>query len=92
VNDDLSDYCPITCCVPQGSILGPLLFLVYINDLPAFPLYSEPRMFADDTCLTLSSNNPADLQYNLKSDLAEITIWLQANKLSLNVKKYQIFY
>ena len=90
VNGHLSDYCPITCGVPQGSILGPLLFLVYINDLPACPLYSVPRMYADDTSLTLSSNNPADLQYKLNSDLAEIKTWLQANKLSLNEKKTNI--
>ena len=44
-------------------------------------------MYADDTSLTLSSNNPADLQYKLNSDLAEIKTWLRANKLNLNVKK-----
>ena len=83
VNGHMSDYCPIICGVLQGSILGPLLFLVYINDLLACPLYSVPRMYADDTSLTLSSNDPVDLQSKLNSDLAEIQIWLQANKLSL---------
>ena len=87
VNGHMSDYSLIICGVPQGSILGPLLFLVYINDLPMCPLYSVPRMYADDTSLTLSSTDPIDLQSKLNSDLAEIQIWLQANKLSLSVKK-----
>ena len=83
----MSDYSPIRFGVPQGSILGPLLFLVYMIDLPTCPLYSVPRMYAGDTSLTLSSSDPIDLQSKLNSDLAEIQIWLQANKLSLNVKK-----
>ena len=90
----MSDYCPIICGVPQGSILGPLSFLVYINDLPACPLYSVPRMYADDTSLTLSTSNPVDLQSKLNSDLANIQTLLRANKLSLNVEKtkYSIIY
>ena len=83
----MSDFCPIICGVPQGSILGPLLFLIYINDLPACHLHSVPRMYADDTSLTLSSSDPVDLQSKLNHDLAQIQTWLQANKLSLNVKK-----
>ena len=75
------------CGVPQGSILGPLLFLIYINDLPANGLSSTPRLYADDTCFTLTSHDPTDLQIKLNSDLNKIQSWLQANKLSLNVKK-----
>lgn len=69
VNDALSDYCSVVCGVPQGSILGPLLFLVYINDLPECGLASTPRLYADDTCLTLTSRDPIDLQSKLNSDL-----------------------
>ena len=47
-----SDFCNITCGIPQGSILGPLLFTIYINDLPSCNLFSKPRMYAGDTTLT----------------------------------------
>ena len=87
VNGSLSDYGSTVCGVPQGSILGPLLFLIYINDLPPSGLSSTPRLYADDTCLTLSSHDPTDLQIKLNSDLNKVQSWLQANKLSLNVKK-----
>ena len=83
-------YWPITCGVPQKSILGPLLFLNCIDDLPACRLYSVPRMFADDARITISSCDPARKQSKLNSNLVEIQTWLQANKLSLNVKKPSI--
>ena len=69
------------------SLIGPLVFLIYIDDLPASGLSSTTRLYADNACLTLTSHDPTDLQIKLNSDLNKIQSWLQANKLSLNVKK-----
>ena len=87
VNGVLSDNCTIKCGIPQGSILGPLLFLVYINDLPSCDLSSKVRMYADDTSLTIASDNVHILEQRMNHDICEIHTWLQANKLSLNVVK-----
>ena len=77
----------INCGVPQGSILGPLLFLLYINDLPHCLSKTKPRLFADDTNLTASANSVTDLEAAVNSDLENLRKWLIANKLSLNVAK-----
>ena len=77
----------IKCGVPQGSILGPLLFLLYINDLPYCLSKTKPRLFADDTNLTASANSMTDLEPAVNSDLENLRKWLIANKLSLNVPK-----
>ena len=77
----------IECGVPQGSILGPLLFLLYINDLPECLKNTRPRLFADDTNLTASSHSIADIEIAANSDLENLRHWLIANKLSLNVAK-----
>ena len=79
--------------VPQGSILGPLLFLIYINDLPNVCKKSHCLLYADDTALIFESTSVPELQLHLDQELPTICQWLQANKLSLNTKKtvYQIF-
>ena len=87
VSGSLSKEQLITCGVLQGSVLGPLLFLTYINDLKACSLPSYARMYADDTCLTASAIDLEMLQFTLNHDLEVIRSWLHANKLTLNIKK-----
>ena len=65
----------------------PLLFVLYIYDLPLCQLYSRPTMYADDTTLTCSTENADALQVRMNSDLSKIPTWLKVNKLTLNVKK-----
>ena len=87
VGDTLSVALPITVGVPQGSILGPLLFLIYVNDLPSCQLASEIILYADDTVIYYSSTNRLDLESKLNSDLATISNWFSSNLLTLNISK-----
>ena len=86
------DQKKISCGVPQGSILGPLLFLIYINDLPACLKYATARMFADDTTITNSHKSTARLHREVNHDLNNLQNWLLANQLSLNVFKTEYMY
>jgi len=82
-----SDYANLTCGVPQGSVLGPLLFIIYTNDLPKCLLHSNCILFADDTTVYKSSSNIRELINSIENDLASLHDWFCANKLSLNVSK-----
>ena len=77
----------IACGVPQGSILGPLLFLLCINDLGHICSNTTTLLFADDTNLFKSGKDLNKKQDELNSELAKISLWLKVNKLSLNIGK-----
>ena len=77
----------IKCGVPQGSVLGPLLFIIYTNDLPGCLNLTKSILFADDTTIYLSSNNISYLYTTMNGELLKLTDWFRANKLSLNISK-----
>ena len=66
LNGSLSSNRVLSCGIPQGTILGPLLFLLYINDLPNCLMHSQPRMYADDTHLTLAGNSVDSIVISMK--------------------------
>ena len=87
INGKLSDAREIGCGVPQGSNLGPILFLLYINDLPNCLESTKATLFADDTNLTCEGISPTEIENKLNKDLENVHRWLTANKLTLNKTK-----
>jgi len=86
IEGENSSLLEITCGVPQGSILGPLLFLILINDLPNASKFFT-ILFADDTTLQLSSDNLENLYSSANMEMKNLSDWFKANKLTLNTSK-----
>ena len=78
-----SDKASITCGVPQGSILGPLLFLIYINDMPQ-AVDSELLLYADDICLVFQHRNIKTIEEHLNRDFSTLVDWFVDNRLSVH--------
>ena len=77
----------ITCGVPQGSTLGPLLFLLYINDLPNFSEKLSFRIFADDTNIFFTGSNPNEVEFTMNEEIKLVLKYCAIYKLSVNFKK-----
>ena len=90
INGYDSGLAEIKCGVPQGSVLGPLLFLLYINDLNQAIKFCKVHQFADDTNLLYLGKSIKKLNKLVNYDLKTLLYWLNANKISLNVKKTKL--
>ena len=89
-NGIMSSLNNIQCGVPQGSVLGPILFLLYINDLPNISPVFKSILFADDTTLIFNYKSIINLENKIKHGIGKLYSWLNINKLSLNIDKTNI--
>ena len=87
-----SDKGIIKCGVPQGSVLGPLFFLIYVNDMVRACKELELVLFADDTNIFARARNPQELFGKVNKGLQELDVWFRCNKLTLNLKKTEYVY
>ena len=90
IDNMMSSSLPVSVGVPQGSILGPLLFITYINDMPNIVKHCKILLYADDTLLHYSSKSACDIEKNVNEDLNLISQWLDQNLLTLNYKKSKL--
>ena len=86
IKGTLSDRGEVTCGVPQGSILGPLLFLIYVNNMES-AVDCDLLLYADDSALLIRRKNIIDIEQKLSEELAKLNVWLIENKLSLHQGK-----
>ena len=90
-NEALSNASVLKCGVPHGSIIGPLLFLIYINGLPNCLSSASAKMFADDTNISCVAESLSDLEPVINHELMNLAVWLimKANKLILKIAKIE---
>ena len=86
VQGTCSSFTNVSCGVPQGSILGPLLFLIYVNDM-AGAIDEKILLYADDTAILVSNKHVDVIELKLRTALETISDWLVDNKLSLHLGK-----
>ena len=87
VQEKTSKFLPLSTGVPQGSILSPTLFQIYLNDLLSLPLLSSAHAYADDVTIYISDKNHMLLQQRINTDLLQIQQWCDQNNLTINLKK-----
>ena len=91
-NGIFSKSLPIEYGVPQGSILGPLAFLIFINDLPKIIKSTKFKLYADDTVIYSADQDPMLSVGNIQEDLNNISQWCQENKMTINIKKTKLMH
>ena len=89
-NNSRSSFKSVTCGVPQGSILGPLLFLLFINDIPLYTKNVYTDLYADDTTLYDIQSSQDTIELNLQSALQQLNIWCKGNGMLLNSAKTKV--
>ena len=87
INGDRSSQKHVQCGIPQGLCLGPLLFILYVNDFERCLENCTPNMYLDDTSVTCFAEDMEELCNNLQHELINISNWMRQNKMSINTKK-----
>ena len=90
IGGETSELNSVQYGVPQGSVLGPLLFIVYVNDIQEQVKQCKITLYADDTAIFFASKDVNQVQAALQEDMKNVHLWLNSNKLTLNVKKTKL--
>jgi hypothetical protein len=92
INNVYSDKCEVKLGVPQGSILGPLLFLLFINDLPHYLSKFKSLLFADDTTLFMEDNDQVELMNRFEIGIQDLLVWTKFNQIDINWDKTEVMF